>query len=218
MALADSQHSKKIAQIAQEKLNELDVFLPGQWNTMFHKLVAFKDKYGHCELSQDKCIGKETKTNERRRKPFVTQDDKEDPEFQKLARWVGNQFVFYKYFQNGDKKHIKGHRIEALNKLGFIWDVKEHRWLEKYNQLKEYMRAHGNCETSSKANKDLHCWAVRQRREYARKKEGVPLSLSNERIRLLEEIDFDFKSTKPVNGGKKTKALTPDEFWVEKWA
>ena len=42
---------------------------------------------------------------------------------------VQNQRVFYKYFLNGDTKHIKQHRIAALANIGFIWDVYEHQWI-----------------------------------------------------------------------------------------
>lgn len=35
----------------------------------------------------------------------------------KLAKWVQNQRVHYKYFMNGDKKHIKEYRVDALNRV-----------------------------------------------------------------------------------------------------
>jgi len=212
------ENSKAITAIvkADRELKELDLLLPGQWNSMYNKLVQYKNKYGHCEVSQDGCFGKVLKTNQKRKKPVIEEDDRDHPDFQKLARWVGNQRVFYKYFQNGDTKHIKKHRIEALNRLGFIWDVKEHRWLQKYNILKAYKERHGNCEISSKENKDLHDWALRLRREYSRMKDGIPYSLSDERIRLLEEIQFNFQSAKSANSGKRAKCITPEGLWTTK--
>ena len=43
------------------------------------------------------------------------ENDGED--VRKLNRWVVNQRTAYKYFRNGDRKHIKDHRIDALNKV-----------------------------------------------------------------------------------------------------
>ena len=54
-------------------------------------------------------------------------DGKSTEEIRKLNRWVINQRSAYKYFMNGDKKHIKDHRIDALNKVsceiicGHVW-------------------------------------------------------------------------------------------------
>jgi hypothetical protein len=39
------------------------------------------------------------------------------PDVKKLSKWVQNQRVHYKYYMNGDTKHIKKHRIDALNKV-----------------------------------------------------------------------------------------------------
>ena len=44
-------------------------------------------------------------------------DAKSSEEIKKMNRWVINQRTAYKYFMNGDKKHIKDHRIDALNKV-----------------------------------------------------------------------------------------------------
>jgi len=198
---------------AQQAFNVFDLKIPGQWNSMYNKLVAYKEKYGHCNVSQDKCFGKEKKTAHRRGKP--ADYDNEDPGFQALARWVGNQRVFYKYFQNGDTKHIKAHRIIALESLGFVWDIKEYRWLEWYNKLKEYKKIHGHCKVESKENKNLHCWVVRQQHEFAKKLENVPYSLSNERIKLLEELDFSFEA--PKNSRRNT-SLSSEKLWDQKFS
>ncbi len=38
-------------------------------------------------------------------------------DIKKLSKWVQNQRVHYKYYMNGDTKHIKKHRIDALKKV-----------------------------------------------------------------------------------------------------
>lgn len=211
-ALNEDRESDLKLSLAQEKFQALDLQVPGQWNSMYYKLVAYKEKYGHCKVSQDRCFGKEKKTNQKRRKSDDFNDA--DPDLQSLARWVGNQRVFYKYFQNGDTKHIKAHRIDALKKLGFVWDIKEHRWMEWYYQLKEYKNINGHCRVRIKDNKELHHWASRQQREYSKMKQGAPYSLGIERIKLLEEIDFDFE---PLKFSKRKVPISPEELWEQKY-
>lgn len=43
------------------------------------------------------------------------------PDVKKLSKWVQNQRVHYKYHMNGDTKHIKKHRIDALNKVRCLY-------------------------------------------------------------------------------------------------
>jgi len=211
-ALSEDQELAIQLSLAQQEFIELDLQVPGQWNLMYGKLVTYKEKYGHCKVSQDRCFGKETKTSQKRRKSDDFNDA--DPDLQILARWVGNQRVFYKYFQNGDTKHIKAHRIDALKSLGFVWDIKEHRWMEWYYQLKAFKNIHGHIRLSSKDNRDLHHWVSRQQREYSKMQQGAPYSLSTERIRLLTEIDFDFEMCKV---SKRKTALTPEDLWELKY-
>ena len=53
---------------------------------------------------------------------LVPVDKDSDEDTKKLSRWVINQRSAYKYFQNGDTKHIKDHRIDALNKVS-LWCI-----------------------------------------------------------------------------------------------
>ena len=69
-----------------------------RWNEMYYKLLQWKENH-----DGDVLVG-------------VDKDSDEDTK--KLSRWVINQRSAYKYFMNGDTKHIKDHRIDALNKVG----------------------------------------------------------------------------------------------------
>lgn len=68
-----------------------------RWNDMYHKLLAWKENNNGDVL--------------------VAVDKDSDEDTKKLSRWVINQRSSYKYFMNGDTKHIKDHRIDALNKV-----------------------------------------------------------------------------------------------------
>ena len=79
-------------QIMQAGLRESN-----RWNEMYYKLLEWKEENdGDMIVSVNKNSDEETK---------------------KLSRWVINQRSSYKYFMNGDTKHIKDHRIDALNKV-----------------------------------------------------------------------------------------------------
>lgn len=40
-------------------------------------------------------------------------------------------------------------RIEALEKVGFVWDSHGASWMERLNELQDYVQAFGNCHISS---------------------------------------------------------------------
>ena len=80
-------------QIMEEGLRQ-----QSRWNNMYHKLLEWKE--GHNGDTTVPCDAK-TATDE----------------IKKLNRWVVNQRSAYKYWCNGDKKHIKDHRVDALNKV-----------------------------------------------------------------------------------------------------
>ena len=81
--------------------------------------------------------------------------------------------------------------INKLEKIGFIWDVVEHRWNEGYNETLKYREEHGeaNCGATyvTEEGHKLGMWQSTQRRNY---KNG---SMSKERIEKLEKIGFIFK-------------------------
>ncbi len=106
-----SQHSqaKAVHDACLAKVNGLKSQFKGQimeealrqhcrWNDMYYRLIEWKEAHGGD--TSVPCGG-----------------EGDDEEVKKLNRWVVNQRTAYKYFMNGDKKHIKDHRIDALNKV-----------------------------------------------------------------------------------------------------
>jgi len=79
-------------QIMEDGLRESN-----RWNEMYKKLLEWKENNNGDVLVP---VGKDS-----------------DEDTKKLSRWVINQRSSYKYFNNGDTKHIKDHRIDALNKV-----------------------------------------------------------------------------------------------------
>lgn len=124
-----------------------------------------------------------------------------------LGHWVQKQR--YKYKTNT----ISEERIQQLIDVGFVFDVLEAQWLEKFAQLKIYRREFG--DTLVPRQHALGSWVWWQRREYKasmeKKLEGESQNLktansaidadttnsspgksgmTEERIRLLESEDF----------------------------
>jgi len=93
------------------------------WLKNYEKLKAFKDKNGHCSVSQT---------------------DK-DPELRRLGKWVNTQRTLYKgRMSNGRFITILPERVEMLEKLGMIWNAKDADWEKGFRDLKSYKEKHNH--------------------------------------------------------------------------
>eukprot|EP00580_Thalassiosira_gravida_P003346 CAMPEP_0201603818 /NCGR_PEP_ID=MMETSP0492-20130828/4150_1 /ASSEMBLY_ACC=CAM_ASM_000837 /TAXON_ID=420259 /ORGANISM="Thalassiosira gravida, Strain GMp14c1" /LENGTH=326 /DNA_ID=CAMNT_0048067693 /DNA_START=138 /DNA_END=1118 /DNA_ORIENTATION=+ len=153
--------------VAREEVEVLDIQRPDfKWNEMFAKLVEFKERHGHCRIPAS------------------------DPEFAKLRTFVRGNKVTYREYQSGRRCTNRAHRMIALERLGVFTS----KWEEKYNELVEFKKVHGHCNvpTKSKENQKLGNWVGWQRVGYRKCKAGKENQLSEERIKLLEDIGFCF--------------------------
>ncbi len=103
-----------------------------------------------------------------------------EKQYNKLSGWVGTQRKKYK---NGSLPQDK---INKLDSIGFLWDMKEEQWEEMNQLLREYKRINGNCLVPQgyKENPSLGKWVNRQRLEYRNGK------LAKHRYQKLVVIDF----------------------------
>lgn len=179
--LAKAQSSLKEAQSEvssqKEAVLQLQLLQPSSWNDSYRKLLAYKEKHGN--------------TN-------VPHKYKEDPS---LGRFVGNQRVFYKYYQNGDTKHLKAHRIDALNRIGFIWDIKEHHFQQRLKELKKFIEDHGHSLVPrGYPNSKFRTWVEDQRsKKKALKRGECSLGLTPERIQAMDDLGFEWEPFRPQN-------------------
>lgn len=90
------------------------------WEKRFNELSEFKRKHGHCLLNQKKSV---------------------------LGRWVQNMRMYYKPYKFNKKppSETSVKRIEALDSIGFVWDVLENAWESNFKKLMEYKKIHGHC-------------------------------------------------------------------------
>jgi len=176
-----------------------------QWDSMFDRLVMYKDKHGDC-LVPKRC--------------------KED---QKLGTWVDTQRVQYKRMRKRlakegipylgphsidcdddpasttSRKPLIGRltddRVGRLESLGFIWSLRDD-WQKHYLQLTEYKKEYGHCNVPARyaKNRRLGIWVSAQRQQYKatianqfledddKRRGAVPLT--QDRIDLLNDLGF----------------------------
>ena len=91
-------------------------------------------------------------------------------------------------------------RIQTLNDVGFNWRGTATTgaaalWNERFQQLKDYKERFGDCLVPRQyaANPKLGRWVSTQRCNYKLHQEGKPSSMTEERIRALEDPRIGFK-------------------------
>ena len=68
----------------------------------------------------------------------------------------------------------------------------ERAWNDRYDELDVYKAEHGNCLVPQHYpdNKALGKWVDKQRTQYRLRREGKQTPLTEERIKLLDEVGF----------------------------
>ena len=85
------------------------------WHQQYENLVDFKRKTGHCLV------------------PRRHEQEKS------LGRWVGTQ-------RSDHKNNIMlPDRKEALDQIDFVWNVKDHQWRLRHDELVAFKRQHQHC-------------------------------------------------------------------------
>eukprot|EP00980_Cylindrotheca_fusiformis_P009455 scaffold2068_cov96-Cylindrotheca_fusiformis.AAC.11 len=145
-----------------------------QWNVRFKELVEFQKAHGHC---------------------LVPMYDHHSP---KLSNWVKRQRNQYRLKMEGKHSTLCDKRQKALEDLGFVWDSHAACWEERYKELYQFWREYGHSKVpkSYKKNPSLSVWVKCQRRQFKLLRAGKPSYISEDRIRMLKALDFDFNPRK----------------------
>ena len=103
-----------------------------------------------------------------------------------LANWVRTQRDFFK---NGI---LSEYRVQKLSELDFCFNVNDAIWMEKYEELKVYKALYGDTliPEGCPSNPSLASWVYKQRLYYVGRLKEKSHLISDERIALLEAIDF----------------------------
>ena len=128
--------------------------------------------------------------------------DKYEIDGKKVSNWIKDKRKAYK------KGTLTEEQIEQLETIGMIWDVKEYKWLQMFEQAKQYYDENGNLMLTPSQNKQLYAWLRIQRDLYI-KGEG----LSEKQKRLLGEIEISKEIKKPKAEAKKEHRVSKKAEW-----
>jgi hypothetical protein len=158
----------------------------------FQKLLEFKTKHGHLELSQ------------------IKMEDKA------LHEWCG---LLRRDYKNWAVKNVPlpgrfgltEEYVQRLQEIGFNFDVqKRTTFEERLEELREFKRKYGHVRLtdniSSKEYRSLGIWCTSMRHAYIAWKHKLPKrtrGLNEERVKALEDMGFQFRLR---NIGRRAKA------------
>lgn len=142
----------------------------GAWESGFAKLKAFSEKIGHANV------------------PSNYTDEA-------LYRFVNTQRNEYKKLKDGKfRSSLTSKRVARLEEIGLTWNINEARWVERFNELSEFKRIHGNCNVPDKYqfNQLLATWVRNQRIQYKKLQRGEVSTMTNDRAESLENLGFEW--------------------------
>eukprot|EP00586_Coscinodiscus_wailesii_P007592 CAMPEP_0172521296 /NCGR_PEP_ID=MMETSP1066-20121228/292501_1 /TAXON_ID=671091 /ORGANISM="Coscinodiscus wailesii, Strain CCMP2513" /LENGTH=594 /DNA_ID=CAMNT_0013304195 /DNA_START=531 /DNA_END=2315 /DNA_ORIENTATION=- len=159
-----------------------------KWEERLEDLKDFKERHGHVRVRMDS---------------GESGGDDVDVVDVGLYQWVKTQRKDYNAMLRGEPTQMTLERVAKLEEVGFDWYPRATAWNQRYEQLIEYQKEHGNCEvpyyvtnssdSSSSGNRTvsrLGKWVAKQRECY---RSGSP-ALTPERIAQLERIGFQWNS------------------------
>jgi len=100
-----------------------------------------------------------------------------------LRIWVSNTRASYK------KGILSAEKIQRLESIGFLWEVKDAAWRDKYETVKIHLET-GTWKQAKKKNNAAHEWINKQRTEY---RHGT---LAEDKIMLLNMLGIDWDPLK----------------------
>ena len=148
------------------------------WSERFEQLLEFKLQLGHCLVPPGYAAN-----------PM-------------LAKWVSTQRSRYRKNTEEKPNSMTAERIQALDGIGFDWGTSKTKvaptWSERFAQLLGCKVQFGHCLVPQKnaATPKLGQWVATQRSNCRKYQEGKPSCITEDRIRTLDGIGFDWGRSK----------------------
>jgi hypothetical protein len=151
----------------------------------FNNLMAFKAKYGNCDVSQ---LGEDAS----------------------LGKWCSQLRVSYKKMQNNQKPNTKlsDEQIQRLSDAGFKWCLRKRELTsnktfdDRFNDLMAFKTKYGHCDVSTRGDDvSLGKWCSQLRGSYQKmqNKQKPQMKLSDEQIQRLNDAGFQWSLRKVVS-------------------
>jgi hypothetical protein len=146
---------------------------PTRFDDRFIDLMAFKAKYGHCDVSQR-------------------------GEDASLGKWCSKLRSSYKKMENNQKPKMKlsDEQIQCLNDAGFNWSLVRKvgsAFDDRFNDLMTFKAKYGHCDVYTRGeDASLGKWCTHLRGSYKKmENKKKPLTtLSDEQIQRLNDAGF----------------------------
>ena len=148
-----------------------------KWNSFYSDLVEYKKVNGHCDVPPSAHTP--------------------------LSYWVTKQHAEYQKIKEANNSNTDGSsvvsskltlsRLQRLVDLGFVFRhlTKTFTWDERMEQLRKYKEEHGHVRVP-KSHSELGVFVNRQRYEWSKWQDGRPSTMTEERIRDLQNLNFVF--------------------------
>ena len=112
-------------------------------------------------------------------------------------------------------------KINALKSIGFEFDGRDAKWLQKLDDLLQYKKDHGDFLVPFNYPEDptLPNWVSSQRQQYKLYKRGCKSHMTERRLKILIDADFPFSSNKEVLQKMKDEATQQEieDFNAKPW-
>mmetsp|Transcript_3261 Transcript_3261/g.4184 ORF Transcript_3261/g.4184 Transcript_3261/m.4184 type:complete len:343 (-) Transcript_3261:27-1055(-) len=132
------------------------------WNEKLRLLEEFIAEHGHARVPQ---------------------------KYKGVGRWVDKQRQNYKKMLDGKPcGSMTKERAAILNKLGFVWDIDEYNWWEKYGQVRVFAAKNGGRMPAHSHR--LGKWLLRQQNNYESMSRGKESTMTRERVDALKHIGY----------------------------
>ena len=172
-----------------------------EWDKWFEELVRYKEKYGTCNVSRN------------------------SKDHRALGSWVHKQRLRYRKTTSPKPttlRSLSAEEVSRLEDVGFEFEGasvrqsrREEKWNKRYEELVEYKKKYGHCSVpysknsrtrkiKSKEFDALANWVSTQRTRYNNLQKGSK-PLTEEEIRLLQELGFEWNRDKTQRGKRKGK-------------
>mmetsp|Transcript_22942 Transcript_22942/g.65005 ORF Transcript_22942/g.65005 Transcript_22942/m.65005 type:complete len:648 (-) Transcript_22942:187-2130(-) len=149
------------------------------WNQRYSELKRFIQKHGHC---------------------LVPSDD--GTPYKALSNWVKRQRFQAKKRAAGKPSRLFDERVQALERIGFIWNPRDALWEERFEEFKAFKKAHGHSIIPINVPEyaKLSTWVKSQRRRYVETKSGARCldETFEGRIARLNAVGFAWAPRKDV--------------------
>lgn len=104
----------------------------------------------------------------------------------KLAKWVDVQRYQYQLLKSGKYSSLSQERIELLEREGFVWNVHDHKWNLRLEELKDFAEFNGHTRVPKKY--PLSPWIRNQRRVYQLMMDGEKSTMTESRANKLKAL------------------------------